>query len=98
MSHFEVPLGVLTDSYKASHFLMYPDANRMSAYGEFRAPMELNKEDHRFIFYGIRYIMENWVNKKNGLLKKFKKQTYFIKPIMQDILHFLFLKNYLKNL
>ena len=29
-----VPVSVLTDSYKASHFLMYPDAKLMVAYGQ----------------------------------------------------------------
>jgi hypothetical protein len=31
-----LPLAVMTDSYKACHPLMYPDAVRMVAYGEFR--------------------------------------------------------------
>lgn len=29
-----VPISVLTDSYKASHFLMYPEAELMVAYGQ----------------------------------------------------------------
>ncbi len=58
---FRIPMGVLTDSYKASHFLMYPDSSKMVAYGEFRAPYETNKEDHRFVFYGMRYIIENYI-------------------------------------
>ena len=36
----ECPLSVMTDSYKAGHFLMYPPALSMSAYGEFREPMK----------------------------------------------------------
>jgi hypothetical protein len=27
----KIPVGVLTDSYKAGHFLMYPDAVKMCA-------------------------------------------------------------------
>ena len=56
-----VPVSVLTDSYKASHFLMYPDARLMVAYGEFRGPFAKDPEDSRFVFYGIRYIIENFV-------------------------------------
>ncbi len=31
-------MALLADSYKAAHFEMYPEAERMVAYGEFRAP------------------------------------------------------------
>ena len=47
-----IPVSVLTDSYKASHFLMYPDARLMVAYGEFRQPYAKDPEDSRFVFYG----------------------------------------------
>src|SRR5688572_15369365 len=56
-----LPLSVLTDSYKASHFLMYPEAELMVAYGEFRGNFQKDKTDSRFIFYGMRYIIENFV-------------------------------------
>jgi len=56
-----IPVSVLTDSYKASHFKMYPDAQLMVAYGEFRAPYGKDPEDSRFVFYGLRYIIENFV-------------------------------------
>lgn len=56
-----IPISVLTDSYKASHFLMYPEAKRMVAYGEFRAPYNKDESDSRFVYYGIRYIIENFV-------------------------------------
>ena len=49
-----IPIGVLTDSYKTSHFLMYPEAKKIVAYGEFRSPFEGRKDDQRLIFYGIR--------------------------------------------
>jgi nicotinamide phosphoribosyltransferase len=50
-----IPLAVISDSYKASHFLQYPDAKAMSAYGEFRSAFENNKTDQRLVFFGIRY-------------------------------------------
>jgi len=33
----------------------------MVAYGEFRTPFEHDKEDERIVFYGIRYVIENYV-------------------------------------
>eukprot|EP00775_Hariotina_reticulata_P005943 gene5943-6182_t len=56
-----VPMGVMTDSYKASHFLQYPDAQKMVAYGEYRCGFNGDSEDTRLIAYGIRYVMENYV-------------------------------------
>uniref|UniRef100_A0A7S4KY47 Nicotinamide phosphoribosyltransferase n=1 Tax=Guillardia theta TaxID=55529 RepID=A0A7S4KY47_GUITH len=35
----------------------------MSAYGEFREPFP-NMEDNRFVFYGMRHYIENFVNRK----------------------------------
>jgi len=51
-----IPLAVLTDSYKATHFLMYPPANRMVAYGEFRTTFEKDPSDQRFVFFGVRFV------------------------------------------
>jgi nicotinic acid phosphoribosyltransferase len=56
-----IPAAVLTDSYKASHYLMYPPAKKMMAYGEFRGPFEKDKTDTRFVFYGIRHALESIV-------------------------------------
>lgn len=56
-----LPLGVLSDSYKASHFLMYPDATRMVAYGEFRCPFQKDTSDTRLVFYGLKYIIDQFV-------------------------------------
>jgi hypothetical protein len=56
MSAFStIPLAVLSDSYKATHFMMYPESEKMVAYSEFRAPYAGQKEDHRFVFFGIRF-------------------------------------------
>jgi len=59
-----IPIAILTDSYKAGHFAQYPDATKTTAYGEFRKGFEGDKQDTRFVFYGIRYIVENYLNHK----------------------------------
>ncbi|RHZ60515.1 hypothetical protein Glove_352g45 [Diversispora epigaea] len=59
-----LPLLILTDSYKISHPFLYPEASKHVAYGEFRAGFNKDEEDTRLIFYGIRYIIENYVAKK----------------------------------
>jgi len=55
-------MSVMTDSYKAGHFIQYPEAQKMIAYGEFRAPFNNDKTDNRFVFYGIRYFVENYLS------------------------------------
>ena len=64
-----VPMAVLTDSYKAGHFLMYPDADLMSAYGEFRAGYpdiftDNHKKDTRLVFYGLDYIIKTYLERQ----------------------------------
>ncbi|KAJ3322131.1 hypothetical protein HDV06_003582 [Boothiomyces sp. JEL0866] len=61
---YGLPLPLLTDSYKTTHFYLYPDAKKMVAYGEFRKPYEKDNHDQRLVFYGIRYIIENYIAKK----------------------------------
>eukprot|EP01125_Pyxidicula_operculata_P021403 TRINITY_DN822_c0_g1_i1.p1 TRINITY_DN822_c0_g1~~TRINITY_DN822_c0_g1_i1.p1 ORF type:complete len:491 (+),score=96.17 TRINITY_DN822_c0_g1_i1:1528-3000(+) len=61
---YNFPVAILADSYKASHYLQYPDSSKMVAYGEFRAPYDGDKTDTRFVFYGIRHIVENYLSKK----------------------------------
>ncbi|TPX54317.1 nicotinate phosphoribosyltransferase [Powellomyces hirtus] len=61
MLPFNIPLPLLTDSYKTSHFQLYPDARKMVAYGEFRTSFEQCKDDERMIFYGMRYLMEHYI-------------------------------------
>jgi nicotinamide phosphoribosyltransferase len=96
-----VPISVLTDSYKATHFLQYPpDVQRLVAYGEFRAGLKTDDDDGdggdrdgggaplfplpsttaspaaaaaaaaiasppakdtRFVWFGIRYIVEQYL-------------------------------------
>lgn len=59
----EIPFPVRTDSYKAGHYLMYPNAEKMVAYGELRKPYP-DMDDDRIVFFGIRYIVENVLNHK----------------------------------
>jgi nicotinamide phosphoribosyltransferase len=59
-----IPIAILTDSYKAGHYAQYPDALKTTAYGEFRKGFEGDKQDTRFVFYGIRYIVQNYLNHK----------------------------------
>jgi nicotinic acid phosphoribosyltransferase len=59
-----LPISVLTDSYKAGHFAQYPEANLMVAYGEFRKYYEGLPDDHRLVWFGIRYIVENYLYRK----------------------------------
>jgi nicotinic acid phosphoribosyltransferase len=40
---------------------MYPECEKMVAYGEFRRGYEKDTKDTRFVYYGIRHIMENYV-------------------------------------
>ena len=57
----ECPMSMMTDSYKATHLLMYPDATEMRAYGEFRAKFYGMPSD-KMVFYGTRYYMDNFIN------------------------------------
>jgi len=63
-----VPCFALADSYKAGHILMYPECEKMVAYGEFREPMKgmmtNGIQDNRFVFYGMRHYVDNYISKK----------------------------------
>jgi nicotinic acid phosphoribosyltransferase len=58
----ECPLLVMADSYKAAHFKMYPKAQVMVAYGEFRKAMD-GMDDDRIVVYGIRHYIEQLINR-----------------------------------
>eukprot|EP00961_Rhodomonas_salina_P174824 2358343-Rhodomonas_salina.2 len=46
----ECPVAVMTDSYKATHPWIYPEAQSMEAYGEFRARYKgVGADDDRFV-------------------------------------------------
>lgn len=64
----------------------------MVAYGEFRAPMEHNKSDHRFVFWGIRYVIEMWVNKR-WTMEDLHKAELFYKTHMAGYTEFPFPKH-----
>jgi len=57
----ECPMTVMTDSYKSTHFLMYPNASEMRAYGEFRKSFD-GMSDPRLVVYGTKYYIENFIN------------------------------------
>ena len=59
-----LPIGILSDSYKAGHFTQYPEATEAWAYGEFRRGYNEDKDDTRAVFYGIRYIVETFLHRK----------------------------------
>jgi len=63
-SSFVIPISVLTDSYKAGHIFQYPEALKMACYGEFRQPFSGNKTDNRFVFFGIRYFIETYMERQ----------------------------------
>lgn len=63
MAHL-LPVAILTDSYKAGHPEQYPEAKRMVAYGEFRAPYRGAKDDQRFVFFGMRYLVETYLERR----------------------------------
>ena len=74
---FGIPLALLTDSYKTTHAFLYPEAQRMTAYGEFRAPFNKDKEDSRIVYYGIRYIVENYIAIKHTLKDVEEADAFF---------------------
>ncbi|KAG0265950.1 hypothetical protein DFQ27_000258 [Actinomortierella ambigua] len=75
---FNIPLAVLTDSYKITHPFIYPEAQRMVAYGEFRQGYDKDTADTRLVFYGIRYIVENYIAKK-WTMEQVKQASVFFK-------------------
>ncbi|KAK9865476.1 hypothetical protein WJX84_011030 [Apatococcus fuscideae] len=60
----KLPLAVLTDSYKATHYLQYPPSSKMVAYGEFRSGYNRDKADTRLVFHGMRYLVENYLSRQ----------------------------------
>ena len=58
--NFECPRPLMTDSYKVTHTLMYPKAEEMGAYGEFRESFP-SIEDDRIVFYGMRYYLTQFI-------------------------------------
>lgn len=73
----DITIAVLTDSYKATHFQQYPDCKKMVAYGEFRTPFNGNKQDNRFVFYGMRYVIQTYLEKKWTLEDVTKSEMFY---------------------
>lgn len=60
-----LPLGVLIDSYKASHPSLYPiNIGELVAYGEFRRAWEGDPEDQRILFTGLPYLVRTYVARR----------------------------------
>lgn len=59
----EAPFLVQTDSYKAGHFMMYPEGNEMVAYMECRGSLN-TVNDNRIVFYGIRYLYDTVLSRQ----------------------------------
>ncbi len=79
MNISEIPMAVRTDSYKAGHFLQYPDAaniKKMVAYGEFRCGYP-RMADNRITYYGIRYIVETVLNHQWTVAEVEKADKFF---------------------
>ncbi|KAH6569948.1 hypothetical protein BASA62_004544 [Batrachochytrium salamandrivorans] len=74
---FKIPLPLLTDSYKAAHNRLYPDALKMVAYGEFRSGYNNDKTDARIVFYGLRYIIEHYVAVKYTVQDVEQAEAFF---------------------
>jgi nicotinic acid phosphoribosyltransferase len=72
----DLPVLALTDSYKLSHQLMYPNAKKLVAYGECRGPLKIEGEgiyigdknngnqEKRLVNFGLKYIIENYIDKQ----------------------------------
>ena len=48
-----IPIAVMSDPNKVSSFRSFPNAKKISSYGEFRSPFGRG-EDQRTVFFGIR--------------------------------------------
>jgi nicotinic acid phosphoribosyltransferase len=71
-----IPFLMLTDSYKISHPELYPNAQKMVAYGEFRKAYNGDKNDERIVFCGMRYIIETYVTHR-WTLEEVDKAAHF---------------------
>ncbi|KAG0314706.1 hypothetical protein BGZ99_007913 [Dissophora globulifera] len=74
---FHLPLAVMTDSYKTTHPFIYPEAQKMVAYGEMRQAYDKDPNDQRIVFYGIRYIIENYIAKKWTMQDILQAEIFF---------------------
>ncbi|KAJ1898163.1 hypothetical protein LPJ66_002928 [Kickxella alabastrina] len=61
---FGLPLPLLTDSYKTSHAALFPAAQKAVAYAEFRHGFGNDSSDERMVFYGLQYIVDQYINRQ----------------------------------
>ncbi|KAI8608494.1 nicotinamide phosphoribosyltransferase [Chytriomyces sp. MP71] len=62
--HWQLPKHLLTDSYKTTHPFLYPEAQQMVAYSEFRAPFDKDQTDRRIVLYGLRYLVQTYLEQR----------------------------------
>jgi nicotinamide phosphoribosyltransferase len=72
-----LPVLILSDSYKISHQLMYTGALELAAYGECRSAHKLLKDDPRLICFGLKYIIENYIDKELTLAQINKVEGFY---------------------
>ncbi|KAJ1910586.1 hypothetical protein IWQ60_010575 [Tieghemiomyces parasiticus] len=72
-----IPPPILTDSYKLAHAELYPPAEKMTAYAECRHAFDKDPEDHRILFYGMRYIVDNYLNVRWTLDDVIRSEHFF---------------------
>ena len=63
-TRINIPSPLLTDSYKLTHSVLYPAVERLIAYGECRTAFNKDTSDARLVFYGLSYIVEQYISKK----------------------------------
>eukprot|EP00210_Caulerpa_lentillifera_P006411 g6124.t1 len=95
-------MGIMADSYKATHFQQYPDATKIVAYGEFRTGFEHDIEDNRIAIYGVQFITERvllrkWTMKDVELAEAFYKTHMAPKYSQFPFPKHLFMKFVLEN-
>lgn len=72
-----LPPFILTDSYKLAHGALYPPSRVMSAYGAFRAPFRRDPKDKRVLFYGMRFLIEEYLNRRWTVEDLALSETFF---------------------
>lgn len=72
----ECPFLIHTDSYKATHFMQYPDAEEMSCYMECRGPLA-EVGNGKIMFYGWRYLFEQIVERKVTMEDIIEADTWY---------------------
>ncbi|DBA94683.1 TPA: hypothetical protein ACH3X1_002245 [Trebouxia sp. C0004] len=88
-----VPISVLTDSYKTTHYMQYPESRKMVAYAEFRNGFDKDVQDTRVVFYGIRYLLEGFIARQWTQQDVDKATTFFSTHMAPNFTDFPFPKD-----